>query len=182
MTDNSVLSELSYSAERGALEFKGVRYLLIRPETLSSMQQAAEGELGAPKAADLLFAGGFTGGKLSGQRYKQSLGLTDTEAVEFMCRMAGEIGWGRFRLVELDEDMRRLVVEVEHSPFAASYDEPAQAGVCHITRGVLSGLAAGLFELEVSSEETLCLAKGNPLCRFEIEPALWPSNSDIVRL
>ncbi len=62
MTDNSVLSELTYSAERGALEFKGVRYLLIRPETLRSLHQAAEGELGAPKAADLLFAGGFTGG------------------------------------------------------------------------------------------------------------------------
>ena len=44
MTDNSVLSELSYSAERGALEFKGVRYLLIRPETLRSLQEASEGE------------------------------------------------------------------------------------------------------------------------------------------
>jgi len=171
MTDNSVLSELSYSAERGALEFKGVRYLLIRPETLSSMQQAAEGVPGAPKAADLLFAGGFTGGKLSGQRYKQTLGLTDAEAVEFMCRMGGEIGWGRFRLVELDESGRRLVVEVEHSPFAGGYDEPTQAGVCHLTRGVLSGLAAGLFGVDVTSNEPLCLAKGDPLCRFEIEPA-----------
>jgi predicted hydrocarbon binding protein len=171
MTDNSILSELSYSAERGALEFKGVRYLLIRPETLSSMQQAAEGELGAQKAADLLFAGGFTGGKLSGERYKQSLGLTDAEAVEFMCRMGGEIGWGQFRLVELDESEGRLVVEVEHSPFAGGYDEPSRSGVCHMTRGVLSGLATGLFEVDVVSDETLCLAKGDALCRFEIEPA-----------
>jgi len=172
MTDNSVLSELSYSAERGALEFKGVRYLLIRPETLSSMQQAAEGELGAPKAADLLFAGGFTGGKLSGQRYKQTLGFSNAEAVEFVCRMGGEIGWGRFRLVQLDEAKSRLVVEVEHSAFAGGYDEPTQGGVCHLTRGVLSGLAAGLFEVEVTSDETLCLAKGDPLCRFEIAAVL----------
>ncbi len=170
MTDNSVLSGLTYSAERGALEFKGVRYLLIRPETLSSMQQAAEGELGAPKAADLLFAGGFTGGKLSGERYKQSLGLTDAEAVEFMCRMGGEIGWGQFRLVELDEAASRLIMDVEHSPFAGGYDEPTQGGVCHITRGVLSGLATGLFEVEVTSDEVQCLAKGDPLCRFEIGP------------
>ncbi|MFQ5921573.1 MAG: V4R domain-containing protein [Anaerolineales bacterium] len=172
MTDNSVLSELSYSPERGALEFKGVRYLLIRPETLRSVHQAAEGELGAPKAADLFFAGGFTGGKLSGERYKQSLGLTDAEAVEFMCRMGGEIGWGRFRLVELDETKSRLVVEVKHSPFAGGYYEPTQTGVCHLTRGVLSGLAAGLFGVEVRSNELQCLAKGDQLCRFEIEPAL----------
>jgi len=171
MTDNSVLSELTYSAERGALEFKGVRYLLIRPETLRSLQEASAGELGAPKSADMLFAGGFTGGKLSGQRYKQALGLTSAEAAEFMCRMGGEIGWGRFRLVELDEARIRLVVEVEHSPFAAGYDEPTQAGVCHLTRGVLSGLAAGLFGVEVESTEVQCLAKGDPLCRFDIGPA-----------
>ncbi len=172
MTENSILAELGYSPERGALEFKGVRYVLIRPETLRSLYEAAEGELGAPKAADLLFAGGFTGGKLSGERYKQSLGLTDAEAVEFMCRMGGEIGWGQFRLVELDEANRRLAVEIDHSPFAEGYDEPTRAGVCHLTRGVLSGLAAGLFKVEVKSSEVQCLAKGDPLCRFEIEPAL----------
>ncbi|MFQ5942659.1 MAG: V4R domain-containing protein [Anaerolineales bacterium] len=158
MTDNSVLSELSYSAERGALEFKGVRYLLIRPETLSSMQAAA----------DELFAGGFTGGKLSGEKYKQTLGLTNAEAVDFMCRMGGEIGWGRFRVIELDETERRLVVEVKHSPFAEGYDEPSHNGVCHLTRGVLSGLATGLFGVEVGSSEEQCLAKGDALCRFEI--------------
>jgi len=172
MTDNSVLSELTYSAERGALEFKGVRYLLIRPETLRSLHEAAEGKLGTPIAADLLFAGGFTGGKLSGERYKQTLGLSIAEAVEFMCRMGGEIGWGRFRLVELDEVNRRLKVEIDDSPFAEGYDEPAQAGVCHLTRGVLSGLATGFFEEEMRSEETLCRAKGDPRCRFEIEAAL----------
>jgi predicted hydrocarbon binding protein len=133
------------------------------------MQQAAEGELGALRAASVFFAGGFSGGKLSGEKYKQTLGLTDAEAVEFMCRMGGEIGWGQFRLVELDETGRRLVVEVKHSPFAEGYDEPSKSGVCHLTRGVLSGLATGLFGVEVGSEEVQCLAKGDPLCRFEIE-------------
>lgn len=169
MTENSILSELSYSAERGALEFKGVRYLLIRPDTLRSLQEAGEPE--AQNAADLLFAGGFTGGKLSGQRYQQTLGLTSAEAVEFMCRMGGEIGWGRFRLVELDEANGRLKVEIEHSPFAEGYDEPAQRGVCHLTRGVLSGLVVGLSGVDVRSKEVQCLAKGDPLCRFEIDPA-----------
>ena len=162
MTDNSILAELDYSSDRGALEYKGVRYLLIRPETLRSMEQSAEQQ----------FAGGFVGGKLSGQRYKQTLGLSNAEAVEFMCRMGGEIGWGQFRLVELDEANHRLKVEIDHSPFAEGYDEPTQAGVCHLTRGVLSGLATGLFGVEVSSDEVLCLAKGDPLCRFEIEVAL----------
>ncbi len=162
MTDNSILTELSYSPDRGALEFKGVRYLLIRPETLRSMQSSA----------DELFAGGFTGGKLSGQRYKQTLGLSNAEALEFMCRMGGEIGWGQFRLVELDETNRLIKIEVEHSPFAEGYEEPAHASVCHLTQGVLSGLATGLFGEEVRSQETLCLAMGDPLCRFEIEAAL----------
>lgn len=161
MTDNSILSELTYFPDRGALVFNGVRYLLIRPETLQSMNLAEE----------QLLAGGFAGGKLSGLQYKETLGLTEAEAVEFMCRMGSEIGWGRFQLIELDEAGNRLIVEVEHSPFAEGYEEPSQTGVCHMTRGVLSGLAAGLFGVEVVSSEVLCMAKGDPQCRFEIEPA-----------
>jgi predicted hydrocarbon binding protein len=168
--DNSILADLAYSPDRGALEFREVRYLLIRPETLAGIQKAMESELGPASAAELLSAGGFTGGKLSGQRYRESLDLSEREAVEFMCQMGGEIGWGRFRLIELDEGSGRLVVEVDDSPFAISYGPGAADGVCHLIRGVLEGLAAALFATKVSGSESLCLAKGDAHCRFEIGP------------
>jgi N-methylhydantoinase A/oxoprolinase/acetone carboxylase beta subunit len=33
------------------------------------------------------------------------------EIIAFMCRMGGDIGWGKFSLVELDEANKRLIIE-----------------------------------------------------------------------
>jgi hypothetical protein len=40
MSENSILNELVYDQASGALRYKGVRYLLIRPETISGFQKA----------------------------------------------------------------------------------------------------------------------------------------------
>jgi predicted hydrocarbon binding protein len=163
--DNSILSELIYDTDDGALRFKGVRYLLIRPETLASFQHALEVEAGPEVAGELLYAGGFTGGQLSGQRYREALGLSNAEAVAFMCHMGTEIGWGAFALETLAP--ARLVVAVTHSPFAAAYGTSDHA-VCHLIRGVLGGLAAGLWNGAVVAHETTCAARGDETCRFEV--------------
>lgn len=175
MSENNILSEMIYYPDNGALRFKGVRYLLIRPETLASFQNSLEAEAGQEPAAEILYAGGFSGGQLSGRRYKETLGLTDREAVEFMCCMGREIGWGHFYLAMLDIESGRLVVEVDSSPFAEAYkvaipdQREALDSVCHLIRGVLGGLADGLFGSPVRAREERCLAVGGANCRFEIE-------------
>lgn len=174
VAENSILTDLLYHPDEGALRYRDVRYLLIRPETLASFQISLEGNLGAEQTGEMLYAGGFTGGQLSGKKYKESFGLSDREAVDFMCRMGGEIGWGHFRLVALDAEHQRLVVEVDSSPFAEAYrgavaTEGELAGVCHLIRGVLGGLGNGIFGIPIQAEETRCLANGEANCRFEIQ-------------
>ncbi len=169
MSENRIVSELSYDSDQGALRYRGVRYLLIRPETLVSLQSAMEAEIGPEATGSVLYQGGYTGGRLSGQKFKQELELSDREAVEFMCRMGGEIGWGKFQLIDFAEDGRRLVVEVHGSAFAEAFNRKASGAVCHLICGVLGGLLSGLADAEVRSQETTCLAKGDPRCRFEVE-------------
>ena len=167
---NEILDNLKY--ETGRLTFKDVRYMLIRPDTVVDFQKAVEEMIGPEKCAEAMMAGGYTGGSRSSKRYKEVFNYTDQEIVAFMCRMGGEIGWGRFSLIELDGANKRLVIEVEGSPFAEAYvrDQPSasQFPVCHMIRGVLAGMAAGIFGGQVVSEETACVAKGDPVCRFII--------------
>ncbi|MCZ7575111.1 MAG: XylR N-terminal domain-containing protein [Ardenticatenaceae bacterium] len=165
--DNPILTELTYDPRQGGLFYKDVRYLLIRPETLRDFQKAVEEAVGHERAGELLATGGHTGGLLSSKKYKEVFGLSDREAVEFMCRMGGQIGWGAMRLVELDATAGRLVVEVESSPFAAAYG-PSDHGVCHFVRGVMAGMAEGLFGHPVHSVETHCLAMGHEQCRIVV--------------
>jgi predicted hydrocarbon binding protein len=163
---NSILDNLEYDEKNGVLAFKGVRYMLIRPDTVVDFQKAVESALG-DEVAEKMMAGGYTGGSRSSQRYKEVFNYSDEEIVAFMCNMGREIGWGDFEVEKLDEDGRELVILVRNSAFAEAYGS-ADQGVCHMIRGVLAGLGAGIFGTDVSSEETHCRAQGDEFCRFVI--------------
>jgi predicted hydrocarbon binding protein len=175
--ENAILAEMTWAAEAGALAYKDVRYLLVRPETVMHIQRAVEAEVGVERGGELFYGGGFTGGQLSGRRYKEVFGLTEQQAVEFMCRMGGQIGWGRFEITRFDAALRRLEVRVENSAFAAAYRLPGEPPpavedlhpVCHLIRGVLAGLMSGLFGCQVRARETACRAQGQAACQFLIE-------------
>jgi predicted hydrocarbon binding protein len=164
--DNSILQDLRFDRERGALLYNDVRYLLIRPETLLAFQKAAEEQLGA-QADQLLFAGGYTGGTLSAKKYREVFGLSDEQSVEFMANMGTEIGWGKLTVARFDPVRCELDLLVDSSPFAAAYG-PADRGVCHLVRGVFAGLASGIFGRPVDAQENECVAMGHTRCKIVI--------------
>ncbi|HID63498.1 MAG TPA: hypothetical protein EYP49_12280, partial [Anaerolineae bacterium] len=59
---NSILDNVQWDADNGALTFKNVRYMLIRPDTVVDFQKAVEAEVGPEKCAEMMMAGGYTGG------------------------------------------------------------------------------------------------------------------------
>lgn len=166
---NTILDNLEYVEENGSLTFKGVRYLLIRPETLIAWYRAAREKMGEA-ADDLVYQGGFEGGRLSGERFRQVFGYTAEQAVDFMAEMGGQIGWGRFEVMECDAARGRLEVRVAGSPFPDAFG-PAEYPVCHLIRGVLGGLGQGTFDRPVVAREMECRAMGDAVCRFLVEGA-----------
>lgn len=165
--DNSILDNLDYDTDCGRISFQDVPYVVIRPDTVVDFQKAVEAEVGE-RVAEMMTAGGYTGGSRSSTRYKEVFNYSDEEIVAFMCTMGGEIGWGRFEVEKLDTEGKELIVVVRNSPFAEAYGD-ADKGVCHMIRGVMAGMAAGIFGTEVRSEETLCQAKGDELCCFVLQ-------------
>ncbi len=164
---NPILEAVEFDTENGTISFKGVRYLLIRPETLVEVQKGLEKRLGE-EAQEILYRGGFTGGHLSTKKYREAFGYGDEEIVQFMATMGGQIGWGNFKLGEFNLEAKRLIVTVTCSAFAEAYGRSTDP-VCHMTRGVIAGIGHALFGEDVASVETHCLAKGDDLCRFLIE-------------
>ena len=93
MSENSILDALVYDQSSGSLLYRGVRYMLIRPETIAGFQKALVESCGR-QAEDGLFAGGYSGGSLSAQKYKELHNFSDQEVIEFMMNMGNQIGWG----------------------------------------------------------------------------------------
>lgn len=164
--ENEILKDLCFDPGKGGLFFKGVRYLLIRPETLITFQKALEKDFGE-KVSELLFQGGFHGGALSSKKYREEFKFSDRDILHFMIHMGTQIGWGRFELERYDPAQKALAIRVYHSPFAITYGESSSA-VCHLIRGVLSGMATVLFSPESRVIELECLATGYEYCRFEL--------------
>jgi predicted hydrocarbon binding protein len=164
---NPILEALEFDEEEGAICFKGVRYLLIRPETLVEFQKGLEERLGE-EAQEILYRGGFAGGHLSTKKYNETFGYGDDEIAQFMMSMGTQIGWGNFKVEEFNPEEKRLIVTVICSAFAEAYGR-STGPVCHMIRGVMAGMGHVLFGEDVASVETHCLAKGNDLCRFLIE-------------
>lgn len=164
---NDILEALEFEEENGAISLKGVRYILIRPETLVEFQKGLEERLGG-EAQEVLYRGGFSGGRLSTKKYRETFGYGDEGVLQFMVTMGGQIGWGNFKVEEFSPEEKKLIVAVIGSPFAVAYGR-SKGPVCHITRGVMAGMGHTLFEEDVTAVETHCLAKGNDLCRFLIE-------------
>ena len=164
MSDNPILDGLVWDRSAGSLLYNGVRYLLIRPETITGFQKANTG-LGASELNDILFAGGFAGGSLSTQKYQALHNFSNLEVIEFMMNMGAQIGWGSFSLSHYDPALKHLGVVVKHSPFAQAYGKSSQS-VCHLIRGVLAGMASILFGENCTADEVECEAKGDNCCRF----------------
>jgi predicted hydrocarbon binding protein len=166
MAENSILDELKYDAASGALTYREVRYLLIRPETIVGFQKTIE-KHSRTGAQDALFQGGYRGGYLSAKKYKEMQNLSDSQTISFMMTMGAEIGWGNFKLIEYDFENRKLQIRVENSAFAETYGD-ATEGVCHLISGVISGLASVIFSINCTASETQCLAKGDECCEFNV--------------
>ena len=166
MNVNSIIDQLVYDSASGALTYRDIRYVLIRPETIVGFQKAIE-EHSLQIARDALFQGGYQGGYLSAKKFKEMQNLSNAQAIDFMMTMGAQIGWGHFDLIDYDLENLRLQVRVENSAFAQAYGD-ATEGVCHLINGVLSGLATVLFERDCEGSETECLAKGDKHCFFHI--------------
>ena len=165
--ENPILEALEFNEENGAISFKGVRYLLLRPETLVEFQKGLEERLGE-EAQEILYRGGFSGGRLSTEKYRETFGYGDEGILQFMVTMGGQIGWGNFTLEEFSLEAKRLIVTVTGSPFAVAYGK-SKGPVCHMIRGVMAGMGYALFGEDVAAVELHCLAKGDEVCRFLIE-------------
>jgi predicted hydrocarbon binding protein len=167
MDKNSILDQLEYDPSSGALTYKGVRYILIRPETIAGFQHALE-KINPKATRQAFFQGGFEGGFLSATKYQKMYKFTDLQILEFMMQMGTEIGWGKFRINHYSPDKKLLQVTVDKSPFSETYGKSSN-GVCDLIRGVISGLASALFSKDCEATEISCIASGDKKCVFAIK-------------
>jgi len=166
---NPILENLRYESAVGALDFNGIRYLLIRPETLMEIQKVIEEKFGINTAREIFYQSGFRGTSLTARKLLKD-GLTPRQCLEEMFRMGSRLGWGKFDLLKTAwESERTLEVAIQGSPFARAYGS-AEQPVCSLLCGALAGIFTAVKSERYRCRETRCLACGQSSCFFLLNP------------
>ena len=162
---NEIVDNLQFDEDAGALNYKGIRYFLIRPETLADLYALVKEALGE-EGDEAFLRAGHTGVSRSLQAYDADLGLKGKDLLAHLLRTGTELGWGKMELLSLDFAGNSMVIGVKNSVFAPSsgWGEPR----CHMLRGVLSAMGGAVFGAPASTREIACLGMGDASCRFVV--------------
>ena len=164
---NRVLEKLRFDGGMGALDYNGIRYLLIRPETLVEIQKVCEEKFGPDAAREIFYRSGFRGTSLTADRLLKG-GMSSEECLRAMFAMGSHLGWGKFELPDLRESGKETRVTIHASPFARAYGK-SKRPVCALLSGALAGIFTTLRSKEHACREIKCLATGEAACRFLLE-------------
>jgi len=165
---NIVLENLQFDHGSGSLEFNGIRYMLVRPETIVEIQKVMEERAGPDAAHDILYKSGFRGTSLTAKKLLEK-GLPPRQCLRDMFNMGTHLGWGKFEIINGESEGGVIEVTIHASPFAKAYG-PSRQPVCSILCGALAGIFTTLSDKDYVCHEIICVAANDTSCLFRLEP------------
>jgi predicted hydrocarbon binding protein len=87
-----------------------------------------------------------------------------------LLKLYSAIGWGLFKLTQVDPKASTATLQVTDNFECVLHRGEGRRPYSEFIRGHLEGLFSDLFQRNVSTVETECLAHGDTFCEFKIEP------------
>ncbi len=149
-----------------------VPMILTTRDHLSQIQMTCERVLGREKMMEVMYRSGFE----TGYDFSTAIaGMSELEGVQILedyLRIASVRGWGRFTVVKADLESGEFVIQT-HSSIVEDFP-PGSGKVCHIWRGIFAGVVQTVLESldktgVLESEETMCMADGDPYCEIRVK-------------
>ncbi len=178
VTDLDLRKMLAFEPESGRLLLGEERYLLFRQEAFAMLRKVLHAQLGSVLFRSILSQFGYRCGQGDYQALSQSYSW-DSE----LDRMgAGPVMHTWEGIVRADPTFLEFDRERGHfhmkGTWKNSYEAeihlrefgPSQHPVCHTLTGYASGWCSAFIGFDVIAIEPTCIAKGDPICTFHIQP------------
>lgn len=177
-------TDLQREPEKGQIHIQGVRYMLMRTDSMSiELQEELRKTFGEAGARQIRYKLGKACGMRDAKMFAERLKVDDPTM-----RMAlgpvhfAHVGWANVDLFDdgspqPNEDFF-MAYDHPYSFEAASYIEngiASQHPVCHMNAGYSCGWCQASFGIDLKAEELTCRAKGDAQCIFVMA---HPSNFD----
>jgi len=163
---NELLEQMEYVEDGGALMYRGLRYMLIRPETFLWLQKSVTAKIGEEAASQIFYDVGCRAGKLLVNYFCDEMEMDPVDTIRFLAKLGAQLGWGRVSIESMDPPHGTLEIEVNHSVFAEEHGNSGEP-VCHVIRGVFAGAWSRVLDYKVNGIEIRCRAVEGPgVCKF----------------
>jgi predicted hydrocarbon binding protein len=139
-----------------------------------NVQKELEKAGGIKLAKEVYYRAGFESAYKYCRTQRKAEKITGIATVQNYLGSMSIRGWGKFRIVQLDERKGRGVFRLYRSAFGEEYG-PTGRAVCHCWPGAMAGAVQELVDarglsLEVKGKELKCKAKGDEYCEFVVAP------------
>jgi predicted hydrocarbon binding protein len=155
--------------EDGVIQLEGRRVLVVSADFLTAVLSAGEKVVG-PAIGGILYFAGELSGRLFGERARAEAPGARLEDLVVNVMASLEVrGLGRVEIADLDATAGTGILRLLRSPYADALpgrDRP----VCYSLMGLWGGVLSGVSGREVTAEEVLCRAKGDPICEIVAGP------------
>lgn len=112
-------------------------------------------------------------GEGAGRRSAKHLLLSDDKVrtVKSLFNSISRWGFGRYELVELDEEKPYVLFKLHNCVFAKPTDAPHNEHSMQYIQGFYYGYFSEFFKKDIRCLELKCISLGDAYCEFEIRPA-----------
>ena len=121
-------------------------------------------------AATILYESGVEAGKNAAKKLRKELGLDGEELLYLIAGLGQSLGWGVFKIKELDMKACRATLNVDNLFECQILREVTPEPASNFVRGYMVGVAQEIWKRkDVVAEEVKCLAKGDHYCEIKIK-------------
>jgi predicted hydrocarbon binding protein len=142
-----------------------VDWILLRVEALQGMFEEVNKVLGTGSSL-VWYTAGKGAGRSMAKVFQTHVKEGESPATVFdkIARSYARWGWGRIEKALLREKTGEFIIRIYDNAFARA--QHSQVPSCYFVKGYLEGLIETLNGRHATSEETKCMAKGDPYCEF----------------
>jgi predicted hydrocarbon binding protein len=139
-----------------------------------NIQKELEKAGGLKLAKDVYYRAGFESAYKFCQVMRETEGISGREIVQGYLDSMSLRGWGKFKILLLDEEKGKGIFRLYQSAFGEEYGSVGRM-VCHCWPGAMAGAVQEIIDthgldLQVKGRESKCKAKGDSYCEFIVAP------------
>jgi len=151
--------------EEPEIKLLGRRVIVLRAGTFVDIQKSVENLLGE-EAQALFYEAGIRAGRGSAKVQLEKWGERGEDFIKKWGKFYTSVGWLKIEKININKQNKQI--RIKKSFIADEYGE-SDKPVCHFLAGFFVGVFKEVFSEELTCEETMCTAKGDPCCEFKLE-------------